>query len=326
MTPNASAVRNTTFFGWPAILVGTEFEICSSAYAARVFSVFSSLSRSSLPRAFTITFSSAPSGACCVAGGGCTPRTLADCAAIGDFQGEGTTCGAVDCTPDQDVVTWVNGTGGDFDVAGNWDTASVPGEAQTARFFLPGIYTVTGGDRRVRRVTVTNGTVNFQGGPLQLLDISLATPSVALAEGRLNVLAGAVVLFVIGLGVRFINPSNWGGDWSGFAPHGFGGIGAAAAYIFFAYIGFDAVSTAAQETKNPQRDLPIGIISSLAICTLLYIGVAAVLTGLVPWKEINIEAPVARAFLDRGMPVASQIRRARLRPMPKMAVSPISAC
>jgi APA family basic amino acid/polyamine antiporter len=117
----------------------------------------------------------------------------------------------------------------------------------------------------------------------------------------------AVVLFVIGLGVRFINASNWGGDWSGFAPHGFSGIGLAAAYIFFAYIGFDAVSTAAQETKNPQRDLPIGIISSLAICTLLYIGVAAVLTGLVPWREINIEAPVARAFLDRGMPIASHI-------------------
>ena len=117
----------------------------------------------------------------------------------------------------------------------------------------------------------------------------------------------AVVLFVIGLGVKFINPSNWGGSWSEFAPHGFGGVGAAAAYIFFAYIGFDAVSTAAQETKNPQRDLPIGIISSLAICTVLYIGVSAVLTGLVPWQEINIEAPVARAFLDRGMPVASHI-------------------
>jgi APA family basic amino acid/polyamine antiporter len=117
----------------------------------------------------------------------------------------------------------------------------------------------------------------------------------------------AVVLFVIGLGVRYINPSNWGGDWSSFAPHGFGGIGAAAAYIFFAYIGFDAVSTAAQETKNPQRDLPIGIISSLAICTVLYIAVAAVLTGIVPWREINIEAPVARAFMDRGLPVASHI-------------------
>ncbi len=77
---------------------------------------------------------------------------------------------------------------------------------------------------------------------------------------------------------------------------GFGGIGAGAAYIFFAYIGFDAVSTTAQEAKNPQRDLPIGIIVSLTICTLLYIGVAAVLTGMVPWQQVNIEAPIARAF------------------------------
>ena len=64
---------------------------------------------------------------------------------------------------------------------------------------------------------------------------------------------------------------------------GFSGIGAGAAYIFFAYIGFDAVSTTAQEAKNPQRDLPIGIIVSLVVCTILYILVAAVLTGMVPW-------------------------------------------
>ncbi len=66
----------------------------------------------------------------------------------------------------------------------------------------------------------------------------------------------SVVLFVIALGSRYINSSNWGTDWSSFAPHGFAGIGAGAAYIFFAYIGFDAVSTTAQEAKNPQRDLP----------------------------------------------------------------------
>ena len=111
----------------------------------------------------------------------------------------------------------------------------------------------------------------------------------------------AVVLFVIGLGITYINPSNWGHDWATFAPFGFSGIGAGAAYIFFAYIGFDAVSTTAQEAKNPQRDLPIGIIASLLICTVLYISVAAVLTGMVPWREINIEAPIARAFLDRGL-------------------------
>ncbi len=117
----------------------------------------------------------------------------------------------------------------------------------------------------------------------------------------------AVVLFVIGLGVRYINLANWGHDWSSFAPNGLSGIGAGAAYIFFAYIGFDAVSTTAQEAKNPQRDLPIGIIASLFVCTILYILVAGVLTGMVPWQDINIEAPIARAFLDRGLTSASHV-------------------
>jgi APA family basic amino acid/polyamine antiporter len=117
----------------------------------------------------------------------------------------------------------------------------------------------------------------------------------------------SVVVFVIGLGFHYVNPSNWGADWHTFAPMGFSGIGAGAAYIFFAYIGFDAVSTTAQEAKNPQRDLPIGIIASLLICTALYIAVAAVLTGMVPWREVNIEAPIARAFLDRGLTGASHI-------------------
>ena len=117
----------------------------------------------------------------------------------------------------------------------------------------------------------------------------------------------AVVLFVIFLGARYISTANWGTDWASYAPHGFAGIGAGAAYIFFAYIGFDAVSTTAQEAKNPQRDLPIGMIASLAICTVLYIAVAGVLTGMVRWQQINIEAPVARAFLDRGLTTASHI-------------------
>jgi len=117
----------------------------------------------------------------------------------------------------------------------------------------------------------------------------------------------SVVLFVIGLGATYINKANWGSDWSTFAPFGFSGIGAGAAYIFFAYIGFDAVSTTAQEAKNPQRDLPIGIIASLLICTTLYIAVAAVLTGMLPWRDVNIEAPIARAFLDRGLVTASHV-------------------
>jgi APA family basic amino acid/polyamine antiporter len=117
----------------------------------------------------------------------------------------------------------------------------------------------------------------------------------------------SVVLFVIGLGIRYVSPANWGHDWHSFAPYGFSGIGAGAAYIFFAYIGFDAVSTTAQEAKNPQRDLPIGIIVSLLVCTVLYIAVAGVLTGMVNWRDVNIEAPIARAFMDRGLTTASHV-------------------
>jgi APA family basic amino acid/polyamine antiporter len=116
-----------------------------------------------------------------------------------------------------------------------------------------------------------------------------------------------VVLFVIGLGIHYVNFANWGHDWSTFAPNGTTGILKAAGYIFFAYIGFDAVSTTAQECKKPQRDLPIGIMASLLICTVLYILVAGVLNGMVRWQDVNIEAPIAEAFLDRGLSMASHV-------------------
>jgi APA family basic amino acid/polyamine antiporter len=79
---------------------------------------------------------------------------------------------------------------------------------------------------------------------------------------------------------------------------------AGSATIFFAYIGFDAVSTQSEEARNPQRDVPIGIIASLIICTFLYIAVAAVLTGMVPYNKINIDAPVSDAFAQVGLPWA----------------------
>jgi APA family basic amino acid/polyamine antiporter len=130
----------------------------------------------------------------------------------------------------------------------------------------------------------------------------------------------AVVLFVIGVGVFYINPANW----KPFAPFGLGGMSlfghtvwgqtgaggeplgmlAGAAIIFFAYIGFDAVSTQAEEARNPQRDVPIGIIASLLVCTVLYIAVSAVLTGMVPYDQIDVDAPVASAFRHAGLPWA----------------------
>jgi APA family basic amino acid/polyamine antiporter len=109
-----------------------------------------------------------------------------------------------------------------------------------------------------------------------------------------------VVLLVIVVGARYVRPENW----HPFLPYGVAGVLKGSAYIFFAYIGFDSVSTHAEEARNPQRDVPIGIIASLAMCTVLYILVAAVLTGMVPYHQIDLDAPVARAFAVRGLPVA----------------------
>src|SRR6202161_1639523 len=106
-----------------------------------------------------------------------------------------------------------------------------------------------------------------------------------------------VIAAVIVVGAFFVRPANW----SPFAPMGWSGVMKGAAVIFFAYIGFDAVSTAAEEVVEPNRDLPLGILGSLFVCTLLYILVAGVLTGMVPAKGIDITAPLASAFLQRGM-------------------------
>jgi basic amino acid/polyamine antiporter, APA family len=97
---------------------------------------------------------------------------------------------------------------------------------------------------------------------------------------------GAAVLFFIAAGATYVEPANW----TPFMPYGFSGVMAAAAVVFFAYIGFDAVSTTAEEAKNPKRDLPIGIIASLVVCTLLYLAVAAVLSGIVPVVEYRANA------------------------------------
>jgi basic amino acid/polyamine antiporter, APA family len=113
-----------------------------------------------------------------------------------------------------------------------------------------------------------------------------------------------VVLLVICFGSAYVDPANW----SPFIPEptgkhgefGWGGIAAGAGVIFFAYIGFDAVSTAAQEAKNPQRDLPIGILGSLAVCTVLYIAMALVMTGIAPYTELNVPHPVDVAVSKAG--------------------------
>ncbi len=102
----------------------------------------------------------------------------------------------------------------------------------------------------------------------------------------------AILLFFIGIGAFFVKPENW----TPFAPNGWKGIQTGAAIVFFAYIGFDAVSTAAEETKNPSKTLPIGMIASLIISTVLYIAVALVLTGLVPYTKLATAEPLSLAL------------------------------
>jgi basic amino acid/polyamine antiporter, APA family len=130
----------------------------------------------------------------------------------------------------------------------------------------------------------------------------------------------AVVFLIIAVGIFYIDPQNW----QPFAPYGYSGVSffgktimgqqgaggeplgamAGAAIVFYAYIGFDSVSTHAEEARNPSRDVPIGIIASLTLCTVLYIAVAAVLTGMVPYDKIDIDAPLSRAFSRVGLPWA----------------------
>lgn len=114
-----------------------------------------------------------------------------------------------------------------------------------------------------------------------------------------------VIIMFIAIGVFYVNPDNWHPfipESQGPGKFGMGGILAGAAYIFFAYIGFDSVATASQEAKNPQRDMPIGIIGSLTICTILYILVVAVLTGIVPYQSLNVPDPIAVAVDSIGLP------------------------
>jgi APA family basic amino acid/polyamine antiporter len=114
----------------------------------------------------------------------------------------------------------------------------------------------------------------------------------AKANAVMVVIKLLVLALFIGVGVMNINPENY----TPFAPSGFTGIHQGAAIVFFAYIGFDAISTAAEETYNPQRNLPLGILGGLAICTLIYVIVGAVITGMVPYTELAVADPLARAL------------------------------
>jgi basic amino acid/polyamine antiporter, APA family len=175
-------------------------------------------------------------------------------------------------------------------------------------------------DPSLGRLVATGAVVNLPA----LVIVALITTVLVVGireSARFNttlvVIKVAAVLFVIGVGAFYVDPRHW----HPFAPYGLSGFAlfghvvsgqsdaggrplgmlAGAALAFFAYIGFDSVSTHSEEAKRPQRDVPVGIITSLVVCSALYIGVVAVLTGMVPYRELDMRAPVAEAFGRIGL-------------------------
>lgn len=117
------------------------------------------------------------------------------------------------------------------------------------------------------------------------------------ANNAMVLLKIGIILFFLAVGVFLIKPANWNNPaQGGFAPNGFAGVSAAAAIIFFSYIGFDAVSTAAEEARNPAKDMPFGIIMSLVICTVLYVALSLVMTGMAPWQQLGTAEPMITAL------------------------------
>ena len=158
--------------------------------------------------------------------------------------------------------------------------------------------------------------INFTGAwinlPAVFIVIVMSTVLVigikesATVNNFIVILKVTIILLVVAVGLGHITPANYhpliapnAGEWG---TYGWSGVLRGAGLVFFAYIGFDAVSTAAQEAKNPQKDMPIGILGSLFVCTLLYIIVSAILVGMVPFKELNVAAPVAYAMQKVGAP------------------------
>src|SRR5215211_8730826 len=157
------------------------------------------------------------------------------------------------------------------------------------------------------RYAVTHGVINVPAMILVALMTALLVIGIKESARFNNVIVivkMAIVLLVIGFGFMYVNSDNWHPfvpeNTGTFGQYGWSGIVRGAAVIFFAYIGFDAVSTAAQEAKNPQRDMPIGILGSLAICTVLYILMALVMTGLTSYKNLNVPHPVFVAIDAAG--------------------------
>jgi len=150
------------------------------------------------------------------------------------------------------------------------------------------------------------GVFNVPAVLLILALLALLVRGVKLTS-RANIVLVAITLVVLALVIGFGASEVDTANWSPYFPFGFEGVVGGAGLIFFAYIGFDVVATTAEESDNPQRDMPRGIIGSLAIVTGIYFAVALVITGMVPFKELAGEAPIADAFAGKGLRVISSI-------------------
>ena len=162
--------------------------------------------------------------------------------------------------------------------------------------------------------TMSHGVVNIPAFVLTLLMTALLVIGIKESARFNNVIVivkVAIVLLVIAFGFGYVNRANWHpfvpANTGHFGDFGWSGVLRAAGVVFFSYIGFDAVSTAAQEAKNPQRDMPIGILGSLLICTVLYILMALVMTGLANYKTLNVPHPVFVA-VDAAGPALAWLR------------------
>ena len=125
----------------------------------------------------------------------------------------------------------------------------------------------------------------------------------ARANNVMVIIKIVILVFFISVGAMYVKPENW----TPFMPNGFAGVWTGASLIFFAFIGFDAISTAAEECKNPGRDMPIGIIGSLIICTIIYIATSFVLTGVERWDQLGVADPLAAVFANAGLDWAAGI-------------------
>jgi len=202
-----------------------------------------------------------------------------------------------------EIVAWLVGWNlileysvGSSAVAAGWSGYMV-GLLKSAGIELPKAFTAVPAD---------GGIVNLPAMLialfLSLLLVRGTKESATLNKILVAVKLVAVFIFLVLAGPK-VNPANW----TPFMPYGFSGVAGGAAIIFFAYIGFDAVATAAEECKNPNRDLPIGIVGSLIVCTILYIVVAAVLTGVVPYTHLNNAEPVAFVLREIGYNLGSAL-------------------